>query len=107
MQSLGHACIFSTSNLRGQTSCFASYVVLGNSLSLESIFFKSFSNSPNLLYDTPYVAFHCSNSSVVPSLFNPFSHPGYNNLRWSSIICLNFSLSFSLSQSSLSLHNAC
>ena len=34
MQSLGHACIFCTSNSKGQTSCLASYVVVGNSLSL-------------------------------------------------------------------------
>src|SRR6185312_4246952 len=40
MQSLGHACIFCTSNPRGQTNCFASYIVLGNSLSIGSIFSK-------------------------------------------------------------------
>src|SRR6185312_16497422 len=65
MQSLGHACIFYTSNPKGQTSCLASYVVAGNSLSLGSIFLISLSNSPNPLSDTPFVAFHCSNSKVV------------------------------------------
>src|SRR6185436_9611001 len=83
MQSLGHACIFCTSSPKGQTSCLASYVVVGNSLSLGSIFLTSLSNSPNPLLDTPFVAFHCSNSKVVPSFFNPFSQSGYNNLRWS------------------------
>jgi hypothetical protein len=38
IQSLGHACIFCTTKSRGQTSCFASYVVAGNLLSLGSIF---------------------------------------------------------------------
>src|SRR6185369_15915954 len=81
---------------KGQTSCLASYVV--NLLSLESIFLTSLSNSPNPLSDTPFVAFHCSNSRVVPNFFNPFSQPGYNNLRWSSNIFWNFNLSVSLSQ---------
>ena len=46
---------------------------------LRKHFFKSFSNSPNPLSDTSCLAFHCSNSSVVPSFFNPSSQPGYNN----------------------------
>src|SRR6185437_33328 len=107
MQSLGHACIFCTSNPRGQTSCLASYVVVGNSLSLGNIFLISLSNSPNPLSDTPFVSFHCSNSKVVPSFFNPFSQSGYNNLRWSSNIFWNFNLSVSLSQSACTLCNAC
>src|SRR3989337_1578716 len=67
MQSLGHACIFCTSNPRGQTAFFALYVLSGNSLSFGSIFFNIISNFPNPLSDTPFSAFHCSNSSVVPS----------------------------------------
>jgi hypothetical protein len=39
MQSLGHACIFSIYNPKGQTIFFASYVVVGNSLGFGSIFF--------------------------------------------------------------------
>src|SRR6185295_15674421 len=107
MQSLGHACIFCTSNPRGQTSYLVLYVVVGNSLSLGSIFLTSFSNSPNLLSDKPFVVFHCSNSKVVPSFFNPFSQSGYNNLRWSSNIFWIFNLSISLSQSACTLCNAC
>ena len=102
----GHACIFCTSNPKGQTSCLASYVVVGNSLSLGSIFLTSLSNSPNPLSDTPFVAFHCRNSKVVPSFFNPFWQPGYN-LWWSSNNFWNFNLSVSLSQSACTLCNAC
>src|SRR3954470_1289733 len=69
MQSLGHACIFCTSNPRGQTTFFASYELSGNSLSFGSISFIITSNFPNPLSDTPFSAFHCSNSSVVPSFF--------------------------------------
>src|SRR4051812_3978580 len=47
MQSLGHACIFCTSNPRGQTAFIASYVLSGNSLSFASIFFIITSNFPN------------------------------------------------------------
>ena len=107
MQSLGHACIFCTSNPKGQISCSASYVVVGNSLSLGSIFLTSFSNSPNPLSDTPFVVFYCGNSKVVPSFFNLFSQSGYNNLRWSSNIFWNFNLSVSLSQSAHTLCSAC
>ena len=44
MQSLGHGCIFCTSNPRGQTTFFASYVLSGNSLSFGSISFIITSN---------------------------------------------------------------
>ena len=54
MQSLGHACIFCTSNPRGQTTFFASYVLVGNLLSFGSIFFIIFSNFSNPLLDTPF-----------------------------------------------------
>jgi len=64
MQSLGHACIFSICNPRGQTIFFASYIVVGNSLGFGSIFFWIFSNFPNALSDIPFSAFHCNNSSV-------------------------------------------
>src|SRR3954466_2486205 len=67
MQSLGHACIFCTSNPRGQTAFFASYVLSGNSLSFGSISFIITSNFPNPLSYTPFTAFHCINSSVVPA----------------------------------------
>src|SRR5664279_2042288 len=75
----GHASIFCTSNPRGQTTFFASYVLAGNSLSFGSIFFIIFSNFSNPLSDTPFFAFHCSNSSVLPSFFLPSSQFGYNN----------------------------
>src|SRR3954465_12528887 len=67
MQSLMHACIFSTSNPRGQRTFFAPYVLSGNSLSFGSFFFIIFSNFSNALSRIPFSAFHCSNSSVVPS----------------------------------------
>src|SRR3989337_2688934 len=44
MQSLGHACIFCTSNPKGQTTFFAPYILSGNSLSFGSIFFNIISN---------------------------------------------------------------
>src|SRR3954463_16087478 len=67
MQSLMHACIFCTSNPRGQTTFFASYVLEGNTFSPGSIFFIIFSNFSNPLSVVPFSAFHCSNSSVVPN----------------------------------------
>src|SRR3954469_18930931 len=69
MQSLLHACIFCTSNPRGQTTFFASYVLEGNTFSPGSIFLIIFSNFSNPLSVVPFSAFHCSNSSVVPSFF--------------------------------------
>src|SRR3954470_13083240 len=67
MQSLMQACIFYTSNPRGQTSFFAWYVLSGNSLFLGSRFFIFTNNFENALSVTPFSAFHCSKSSVVPS----------------------------------------
>ena len=93
--------------LKGKQVVWLSYIVIGNSLFLGSIFLTSLSNSPNPLSDTPFVAFHCSNSKVVPSFFNPFSQSRYNNLRWSSNIFWNFNLSVSLSQYAYTLCNAC
>ena len=58
MQSLGHACIFWISNPKEQTTCFASYVVVGNSFALGSIFFMIFNNCPNDLSDAPFFALH-------------------------------------------------
>src|SRR3954467_13434188 len=99
MQSLGHACIFYTSNLRGKTSFFASYVLAGNSLFLGSNLFMSTSNFSNPESVTLVSAFHFSNSSVLPSFFWPSSQVGYNNLLWSCNICSNCNLSFSVLQS--------
>src|SRR3954466_13672417 len=79
---LGHisnTCIFCTSNPRGQTAFFASYVLSGNSLSFGSISFIITSNFPNPSSDTPFSAFHCSNSSVVPSFLLSPTQFGYNN----------------------------
>src|SRR3954464_9719940 len=67
MQSLGHACIFCTSNPRGHTTFFAAYILSGNSLSFGSFFFNIFSSFSNPLSGTPFSAFHCSNSSTVLS----------------------------------------
>src|SRR3990170_2339197 len=78
MQSLGHACIFCTSNPRGHTTFFAAYVLSGNSLSFESFFFNIFSSFSNPLSGTAFSAFHCSNSSTVPSFVLPSSQLGYN-----------------------------
>src|SRR3989337_750518 len=78
MQSLGHACILCTSNPRGHRTFFAPYVLSGNSLSFGSFFFNIFSSFSNLLSDTPLSAFHCSNSSVVPSFVLPSSQLGFN-----------------------------
>src|SRR3989337_3649273 len=78
MQSLGHASILCTSNSRGHTTFFAAYVLSGNSLSFGSFFFNIFSSFSNPLSGTPYSAFHCNNSSVVPSFVLPSSQLGYN-----------------------------
>ena len=95
----GHACIFWISNPKGQTTCFASYVVVGNSLPFESIFFMIFNNCPNVVSDVPFFAFHCSNSSVVPTFFCPSSAVGYSDFLWSSNMRSNLAFSFSLSHS--------
>src|SRR5918995_963144 len=78
MQSLGHACIFSTSNPRGHTTFFAAYVLSGNSLSFGSFFFNIFSSFSNPLSAIAFSTFHCSNSSTVPSFMLPSSQLGYN-----------------------------
>ena len=101
MQSLGHACIFCTSNPRGQTSFFASYVLEGNWLFLGSSFFIITSNFSNPESVIPVSAFHFNNSSVLPSFFCPSSQVGYSNMLWSCNICSNCKLSFSVSQSRL------
>src|SRR3954462_10933678 len=76
MQSLGHACIFCTSNPRGHTTFFAAYVLSGNWLSFGSLFLNIFSTSLNPLSGIPYFAFHCSNSSTVSSFVLPFRNLG-------------------------------
>src|SRR5215216_2642115 len=42
MQSLGHACIFCTSNPRGHTTFFVAYVLSGNSLSFWKLLLQYF-----------------------------------------------------------------
>src|ERR1041384_4189700 len=78
MQSLGHACIFCTSNPRGHTTFFATYVVSGNSLSFGRFFLNIFSTCSNPLSGTALSAFHCNISSTVPSFVMPSSQLGYN-----------------------------
>src|SRR3954464_11581224 len=80
MQSLMQACIFCTSNPRGQTTFFAWYVLPGNSLFLGRRFFIFTNNFENALSVTPFSAFHCSKSSVAPSFLWPCSQVGYNNV---------------------------
>src|SRR3954468_4877640 len=80
MQSLMQACIFCTSNPRGQTTFFAWYVLSGNSLFLGRRFFIFTNNFENALSVTPFSAFHCSKSSVVPRFLWPSSQVGYNNV---------------------------
>jgi hypothetical protein len=96
IQSLGHACIFSICNPRGQAIFFALYIVVGNSLGFRSNFFWIFSNFLNALSDIPFAAFHCNNSSVVPSFFCPSYADRYSNFLWSSSIWSNLAFSFSL-----------
>src|SRR6185312_3374431 len=79
IQSLGHAQIFCTSNPRGQTTFFASYVVEGSSFPSGSMFFTIPSSSSNPLSVTPLATFHCSISSVVPNFLSPCLQSGYNN----------------------------
>jgi len=72
MRSLRHACIFCTSNPEGiQPILLRMLWQVIRYLSESS--FLSFSNSPNLLSDTPSVAFHCSKFSVVPRFFSLLS----------------------------------
>src|SRR5215203_2538644 len=96
-----HACIFCTSNPRGQTSFFASYVLTGNSLFLGNSFFNIIINFSKPESVTPTSAFHFSNSNMLPSFLCPSSQPGYNNLWWSSNILSNCNLSLSVPQSLL------
>src|SRR4051812_605714 len=77
MQSLMHACIFCTSNPRGQITFFASCVVAGNSLSGGSFDFIISSNFSNPVSEQPKSAFHFNSSSVVPSFVLPSSQFGY------------------------------
>src|SRR3954463_2520836 len=77
-QSLRHACIFCISNPRGHTTFFVAYVVSGNSLSFGRFFLNIFSTCSNPLSRTALSAFHCNNSSTVPSFVMPSSQLGYN-----------------------------
>src|SRR3954470_5761332 len=77
MQSLMHACIFCTSNPRGQITFFASCVVAGNSLSGGSFDFIICSNFSNTVSEQPKSAFHFNSCSVVPSFVLPSSQFGY------------------------------
>src|SRR3954469_12173880 len=77
MQSLMHACIFYTSNPRGQITFLASCVVAGNSLSGGSFDFIICSNFSNPVSEQPKSAFHFNSSSVVPSFVLPSSQFGY------------------------------
>src|SRR3954462_7991861 len=79
MQSLGHACIFCTSNPRGHKTFFVVYIVSGNSLSFGRFFLNIFSSYSNPLSGTTLSSFHCSKSSTVPSFVVPFSKLGYNH----------------------------
>src|ERR1041385_5126279 len=58
MQSLMHACIFCTSNPRGQITFFASCVVAGNSLSGGSFDFIICRNFSNPVSEQPKSPFH-------------------------------------------------
>ena len=78
IQSLGHLCIFCTSNPRGQTIFLASYVDGGSSLSAGRSF-TIVNSSSNPLSETPFVAFHYSISSVVRNFLCSSLQPGYNN----------------------------
>jgi hypothetical protein len=73
---------------------FASYVVQDSSLPSGSMFFTIPSSSSKPLSVTPFAAFHCSNSSVLPNFLGPCLQSGYNNFLWSSNIFLNFFDSF-------------
>src|SRR4051812_9958325 len=78
MQSLGHACIFCSSNPRGHMTFFVAYVVSGNSLSFGRFFLNIFNTCSNDLSGTTLSAFHCSNSITLPSFVVPSSQLGYN-----------------------------
>src|SRR4030042_1756314 len=70
MQPLGHACIFCTSNPRGQTTFFASYVLSGNYLSFGSIFFNIISN-----FQIPCLIHHSLPSiAAIPVWYPAFSY---------------------------------
>src|SRR5664279_1447796 len=76
MQSLMHACIFCTSNPRGQTTFFASYVLASNSLSFGSSFFTIFSNFSNPESVTPFSSFHFRNSVWYPAFYGHLHNSG-------------------------------
>src|SRR3954468_13473525 len=78
MQSLGHACIFCTSNPRGHTTFFVAYVVSGNSLSFGRFFLNIFSTCSNPLSGTTLSVFQFNNSNTVPRFVMPSSQLGYN-----------------------------
>ena len=66
MQSLGYACIFCTSNSRGQQTYIASYIISGNVLLSWSSFFYKFQK---LLESLPgqTIHFHCNNFNMLPN----------------------------------------
>jgi hypothetical protein len=67
IQSLEHACIFSTSKPKGQTTLLASYVDAGNSFPLGSMSFTINNNSSKAVSEILLLAFHCNISNVLPN----------------------------------------
>ena len=79
IQSFTQACIFCTSSSNGQTIFFASFVLLGSTLSSGRISFKRPNISVKPLFDRPFAALNLRSARVALNLEYFFLQPGYNS----------------------------
>src|SRR6266540_3161127 len=76
IQSFQHACIFSTSSPKGQSTFFALYVFVGNSFPSGSMSPRRHNKSVKLLSDHLLLAFSFNSSSTPYNNVNLALHPG-------------------------------
>src|SRR5207244_8772856 len=96
IQSLRHACIFSTSSPKGQITFFALYVFAGNSFPSGSMSPRRHNKSVKLLSDHLLLAFSFNSSSTPYNNVNLALHPGKNGFSEALINPTNCSYSVSV-----------
>src|SRR5207244_10463593 len=91
-----HACIFSTSSPKGQSTFFALYVFAGNSFPSGSMSPRRHNKSLKLLSDHLLLAFSFNNSSTPYNNVNLALHPGKSGFSEALIKPTNCSYSLSV-----------
>src|SRR5438105_14088348 len=96
IQSFRHACIFSNSNPKGQSTFFALYVFAGNSFPSGSMSPRRHNRSVKLLSDHLLLAFSFNSSSTSYNNVNLALHPGKSGFSEALIKPTNYSYSLSV-----------